>query len=270
MSANARRRRIQEFLASHDKLTVEAAVGLFQASPATIRRDFTELVASGGVERFRGGIRRLQNEKDSMIPVILRAGWYSAEKRYLAWRIYEYLKNVRTLFVDGGSTTTHLGMFLRNPEQTIITNSITLCNVVSEMFPSGGGAEIRLTGGRFYPESGLLLGSRAEEAVAAYHAEAIVLSARGITSSGIYNHNDLIAGINLRMIENSDRVILVADHSKIGFHAMNRVCPINRIEALFTVQTEENRQCLEEIRAAGVKVFCDCPFDVRPQPPDLG
>jgi len=30
-----------------------------------------------------------------------------------------------------------------------------------------------------------------------------------------------------------------------------------------TVKTEENRKCLEEIQAAGVKVFCDFPFEVR-------
>lgn len=263
MSAEIRRRKIQEYLSRHDRLTVGEAVGLFQASPATIRRDFAEISAQGGVGRIRGGICRRENVADNMIPFTLRAKWYSAEKRYLAWHVYEYLKEVRSFFIDGGSTTTHLGMFLRNPEQVVITNSLTLCNVISEMFPSGGGAEIRLTGGRFYPESGLFLGSHAEAAVTAYHADVTILSARGITPSGIYNHNELIAGINLRMIENSDRVVLIADHSKIGIHAMNKVCSLQKIEALFTVETEENRNCLEAIRAAGVKVFCDFPFDTE-------
>ena len=44
---------------------------------------------------------------------------------------------------------------------------------------------------------------------------------------------------------------------------MNKVCSLQKIEALFTVRTEENRKCLEEIGAAGVKVFCDFPFEVR-------
>ena len=261
MSNGTRRRKIQEYLSGHDRLTVEEAVRVFHASPATIRRDFSEITALGGVRRFRGGICRQQNEQDNMIPFALRTKWYSAEKRYLAWHVYEYLKEVRSFFIDGGSTTTHLGMFLRNPRQLVITNSLTLCNVVSELFPSGGGAEIRLTGGRFHPESGLFLGSHAESAVTAYHADVTVLSARGITSSGIYNHNELIAGIQLRMIENSDRVVLIADHSKIGRHAMNKVCSLQKIEALFTVKTEENQKSLNEIQSAGVKIFCDFPFE---------
>ena len=261
MSASTRRHKIQEYLSEHNELTVEEAVELFRASPATIRRDFAEISIDGGVKRIRGGIRRKQNAEDEMIPFILRNKWYSAEKRYLAWHVYEYLKDVHSFFIDGGSTTTHLGMFFRNPKQVVITNSITLCNVISELFPSGGGAEIVMTGGRFYPESGLFLGSHAEASAAAYHADVTVLSARGITASGIYNHNELISGMNLRMIENSDRVILVADHSKIGHHAMNKVCSWDKIDTLFTVKTDENRACLEEIQAAGVNVICDFPFD---------
>ena len=257
MGIAARRKRIQEYLSEHEMLTVDNAVRLFHASPATIRRDFADIALDGGVARVRGGIRRILNRQDELIPFILREKWYSSEKRCLAWSVHEYLKTAGSIFVDGGTTTAHLGIFLRNPEQVVITNSLSLCNIIAELFPSGGGPEVRITGGRFHPESGLFLGPQAETSVAAYHAEATVLSARGVTPSGIYNHNELIAGINRRMIEHSDRVILVADHSKIGVSAMNRVCSLRQIEALFTVETEENRNVLAEIRAAGVKVFSD-------------
>ncbi|MBR2373539.1 MAG: DeoR/GlpR transcriptional regulator [Lentisphaeria bacterium] len=258
MGIASRRRQIQEYLSEHDMLTVDDAVQLFGASPATIRRDFQEISVNGGARRIRGGICRRIDEHDNMIPLTLREKWYSAEKRYLAWQLYnKYLKDVRSFFIDGGSTTAHLGMFLKDPEQVVITNSLPLCNIIREMFPSGGGPQIITTGGRLYPGSGLLLGPQSEAAAAAYHAEVTVLSARGITASGIYNHNELIAGINLRMIENSDKVVLIADHSKIGVAAMHKVCPLHKIEALFTVETAENREILAEIRAAGVKVFCN-------------
>ena len=262
MNGELRRSQIQEYLSQHDILTVEEAVQLFQASPATIRRDFTELSANGGVSRVRGGICRQHNDLDELVPFTLRKKWYSTEKRYLAWRVYEYLKDVKTLFIDGGSTTTHLGIFLRNSQQTVITNSLPLCNVISEIFPSGGGPEIRSTGGCFHPESGLFLGSHAESAVAEYHADATILSARGVTASGIFNHNEQIAGINRKMMEHSDRVILIADHSKIGVTAMNRVCALDKIEALFTLETNENKALLNDIRSAGVKVFSDSPFEL--------
>ena len=260
MSITTRQKHIQEYLSEHETLSVADATELFQASAATIRRDFAEIALHGGVTRIRGGICRNLNQQDKLIPLILREKWYSDEKRYLACRVCQYLENVRTIFIDGGSTTTHLGIFLKDPRHVIITNSLPLCNIIAELYPSGGGPEVRMTGGRFHPESGLFLGANAEAAAAAYHAEVTVLSARGITPSGIYNHNELIAGINRSMIGHSDRVILIADQSKIGISAMNRVCPLDRIEALFTVETAENKAVLAEIRAAGVKVFSDSPF----------
>lgn len=256
-----RQKKIQEYLSLHEKLTVEEAVSLFRASPATIRRDFAEISSTGGISRIRGGIRRNRNRFDELIPIALREKWYSAEKRFLAAQAYQYIKPFKTFFIDGGSTTTHLGVFFRENNQKIITNSLPLCNILSEIFSAGGGPEIRMTGGLFYPESGLLLGTNAENSVADYHADVAILSVRGINSNGVYNHNELIAGINRKMIENADHTIIIADHTKIGASAMNKVCSLDKIHALFTIKTVENQAELEKIRTAGVKVFDDCPFE---------
>ncbi len=261
MGIHSRQKQISEYLSSHEELSVKTAVELFNASPATIRRDFAEIAASGGVLRVRGGICRNLNRFDELVPLALRGSWYSAEKRFLAFQAYQYLKKCRVIFIDGGSTTAHLAMFLRDPKQIIITNSLPLCNMFSEIFPSGGGPEIRMTGGLFHPESGLLLGTDAENSVAGYHADAALISARGVDSCGIYNHNELIAGINRKMIENSDRTLLIADHTKIGVTAMTKVCSLQKIEALFTVATPQNQKHLHAMRNAGVKVFSDCPFE---------
>ncbi len=261
MGIHSRQKQILEYLSSHENLSVKTAVELFRASPATIRRDFAEIAASGGVSRIRGGICRKLNRFDELVPLALRGSWYSAEKRFLAFQAYQYLKECRVIFIDGGSTTAHLAMFLRDPKQVIITNSLPLCNMFSEIFPSGGGPEIIMTGGSFHPESGLLLGAGAESSVAGYHADAALISARGVNANGVYNHNGLIAGINRRMIENADRTLLIADHTKIGAAAMTEVCSLREIEALFTVSTPQNQKYLNEISDAGVKVFGDCPFE---------
>lgn len=261
MEINLRQKRIQEYLSAHEMLTVSEAVKIFGVSPATVRRDFAEISSLGAVTRFRGGIARKVNAPDELIPFALRGQWYSAEKRFLAAQVYHYIKNCRTVFIDGGTTTTHLGMFLRDPAQSIITNSHPLCSVFSELFPSGGGPEIRMTGGIFHPESGLMLGSEAERAIAACHADIAVISARGVDANGVYNHNESIAAVNRVMIAHADRTILIADHSKIGVKALTRVCPPEKIEALFTVETGDNHLELNKIRSSGIKVFSDCPFE---------
>ena len=52
MSGEIRRLRILEYLSRHEFLTVEEAVSLFQASPATIRRDFTEAAEKHHLQLF--------------------------------------------------------------------------------------------------------------------------------------------------------------------------------------------------------------------------
>jgi DeoR/GlpR family transcriptional regulator of sugar metabolism len=118
-----------------------------------------------------------------------------------------------------------------------------------------------MTGGRFSPESGLLLGPGAINNIAAYHADIAILSVRGIDGNGLYNHNEEIAEIGRTMIENADHVIIIADHSKIGRCAMNKVASCDRIEALFTMETAENSNTLNEILTAGVKVFSEHPIN---------
>ena len=257
-----RQKQILEHLSTHDILSVNDAVVLFGVSPATVRRDFTELAASGSVKRICGGIARNIVDQAEPQPFILREKWYSAEKRFLAAQLFKYIQEAKTIFIDGGTTTAHLGMFLKNPEQAVITNSVPLCNIVSEMFPAGGGAAVYMTGGRFNPTGSLLLGSNAEAAVAKYHADVAVISVRGIDENGLYNHNEDIAAIGRTMIANADKTVVIADHSKIGQRAMNKVSPLSSIEALFTVETNENRMLINKIRKSGIKVFCENPFNL--------
>ncbi len=254
MKSMERQKKMLEYLADHDELSVEDAVRLFNASPATVRRDFTDLDANGSVTRMRGGIRCSPGRQDNVLPFTLREKWFSEEKRRLAYKAFELVRNAKVLFIEGGTTTSHLGMFLSSPMQTLITNSIPLCNLLAGRFQSGGGPEVLLTGGRFQLRTGLLLGPNAESGAAQYHADAVILSVRGINSEAIYNNNELIAGIGRVMIANSARVIVIADHSKIGTQAMCRVSSLSPIDCLITMETPENRSALESIRAAGVHI----------------
>ncbi len=246
-----RRKELLFYLAEHDVLYIDDAVKLFGASPATLRRDFAELAGSGMVGRTRGGIRRMSDCREQPLPLLLREQWYSDEKRRLAEHAFEHIRTLKSLFIDGGSTTAHLGMLLNDPEQTVVTNSLAFCSMLSRRFPNGGGPRVFLTGGHFYPESGLLLGSNAEHNVERYHADAAVISARGIDYSAVYNNNELVSGIGRAMTANSARTIVIADHSKIGISGMHRVCGLESVSLLITAKTPENAASLNLILSSG-------------------
>ena len=254
MKQEFRLREMLEYLTDHEMLTTDTATALFSASPATVRRDFTILARNGSVRKLHGGIIRVQ-ERDSLLPFCLRARWYSEEKRMLAEKTMELLHPGETLFLDGGTTTSHLGMFLPATGYTVITNSLPLCEILSQRFPNQGTSGLLLTGGRLHMTSGLLLGSSAEESLRQYRADTTILSVRGLDTRALYNDTETIAGVEKAMIARSDRLIVIADHSKIGKRAMAQICPVQRAAYLITTETPENTEVLERIRKTGVRVI---------------
>lgn len=253
MIPSQRQQKMSEYLAEHEYLSVETAVARFAASPATVRRDFNEMGEAGIVERVHGGIRRTTSANDGLLPLALREQWFSEEKRRLAEATAALIPVGSIVFIDGGSTTAHLGMYL--PEKlTVITNSLSLSALLSQRFPSGGGPEIYLTGGLLHLKSGLMLGPNAEAAATQYRADLAITSVRGLDATAAYNDTELIAGIERVMIANAKKLIVLADHTKIGRTSLCRVCALDRVATLVTTRDDANAAALDAIRAAGVEV----------------
>ncbi|MCL5270701.1 MAG: DeoR/GlpR family DNA-binding transcription regulator [bacterium] len=250
----ARHEQILSILGEHDVLSVTDAVARLGASPATIRRDFHHLAERGLVVRARGGVKVARPEPDDMVPFALREVRFADEKKALARHAAGLLAPGDTVLVDGGTTTFMLAAALPPISLRVITNSVRLAAALEELVPDRARLEIYLTGGFLYPNSGLLLGPSAQASLAQYHAHWAFLSVGGITAEGIYNTSEWVVETERVMMASADRVAILADHSKIGRHAMCRVAGLDRIGLLITDAWPANREALEEYRAGGVEV----------------
>ena len=253
MKQEERYRQLFSLLNERGTLSLEECGRLLHVSPATLRRDFAVLDSRGSARRIRGGLLRIP-ERESVLPFELRNQYFSEEKRLLAQTAAALIQTGETLFIDGGTTTAHLGAFLDESCQ-IITNSMHLMGVLMRRFPGKGGSNIMLTGGRLHIMSGLLLGPEAEASVTRFHADTTILSVRGMDAGTLYNNNEMISGIERAMIANSDRVIVVADHSKIGRTAMSKICLLRKIQILVTTETAENAALLASAEERGLRVI---------------
>lgn len=250
-----RHERMLQYLAEHEFLTLSQGVQVFQASVATVRRDFNDLARQNLVRRTRGGVKLEKNYDQGMTPFRLREIQYSAEKEILARRAVAMLKSGEVIFIDGGTTTSHLAMCLPNLPLRIITNSLRLASLLEEKRMEKSVWEIYLTGGYLYPHSGILLGPNAASSLMQYHADWAFLSAGGVTENGISNTNDLVVETERVMIENAERVVILADHSKIGKRAMCHVCNLDKIDILITDPWPENETLLHTIEEKGVELI---------------
>lgn len=254
MRQNDRQEEILRYLSENDYLSVDTAIELFSASPATVRRDFTELAANGKAERVRGALRKIASESGNMPPFALREVRHSKEKTAMAKFAVTLLRPGDVLIVDGGTSTFHLAHFLPEFSLKIITNSIRLAMFLDEKYSDRNNLEVFLTGGFLYPKSYLLTGLQTKISLNQYHAGWTFLSAGGINTVGVSNNNELAVESEQVMIENSDKVVVIADHSKIGRQAMCQICRLDKIDYLITDNFPENETILKDIEAHGVQV----------------
>lgn len=251
MLQRQRQEKILGHLSGSEFLSVEDAVRIFKSSPATVRRDFSELVESGQAIKVRGGLKAAVSA--GMLPFSARAGIYSAEKEALAKSAAAMISPGDVLFIDGGTTTFHMAGCLPDMNIRIITNSLRLASVLEEM-KAGARWEIYLTGGFLYTQSGILLGPNALYGISQYHADKAFLSASGVDESGVYNSSELVVETERIMIGNSDKIIIMADHSKIGKRGLAKVCDIGKIGVIITDRNPVSRKSLNLIRKKGIEI----------------
>ncbi len=237
-------------------LTVDEACELLNVSPATVRRDFNLIYQNGKAEKTWGGITKLGNLPDEMKPLRLRQTQNLEEKKAIAKKAAELISDGDVIIVDGGTTTLEMAPYIANRKIRIITNSLLIAYEIHLKRSGWTGAEVFLSGGFLYPDSGLFVGPEAIKNLKQYHADLAFLSVGGIDEHTITNSNQLVVETERTMMEQSDQVILLADNSKFGNRAMVKLCDPQEVHMLITTYSK-NDQMLTALSNFGIKILKD-------------
>ncbi len=225
MKRRQRQRQILELLRDEPELAVDVACLRLGASAATVRREFAQLAAEGRVEKTWGGIRlSAAAGQTPAAPAAFqqRLAENTAEKRAIAQAAAALLEDGDVVMIDGGTTTYQLCEFIALKRVRIITNSLVIAQAVDRLKGRQRGAEIYLTGGILQPESSVLSGPPAEAFLKRYHARWAFLSAAGVDAKEATNHDEAVLASERLMIEQSERVALLVDHTKLGRRKWSR------------------------------------------------
>lgn len=253
MNARERYDQIIQAIAERGTLSIRRAVDLTGASEITIRRDFAEMAKAGVVERYRGGVGRPADGQ--MSPFAFRQVRFSEEKAALAHRAVSLLKPDDAVFIDGGTTTYHIATCLPDIALKIFTNSLRLAEAMSECKGRKNVQHVHLSGGKVYSRGGLLVGPGVVTGLEQYHANWAFLSVAGITEQGFYNTDEEIAAAERVMIRNADKVVVLADRSKIGKYALCSVCTLDQVDYLITDADPARSTLLPTLTRQGITVL---------------
>jgi DeoR family fructose operon transcriptional repressor len=248
MWAQERRRLIIEKLRGQQGMAAEGLAEALGVSRETVRRDLLSLEAEGVLKRVHGGAV-LAAESQPEPPLSSRLQLRRQEKEAIAHAVVNLLRPGQTCFIDAGSTTALLAVELcRLNGLTIITNS---AEVAQTLQSRGATHEVMLLGGLLRPDIPGLHGESTMADIMRFNADIALLSPMALhPEEGAANYMLPEAEIARLMARRSRRVIMLADHAKLGRTGRVQICPSRDITTLVT--DREGATHIESFRKAGV------------------
>lgn len=241
--------RILDALAGKEGLRVGELAESLGVSAATMRRDLALLESQALIRRSHGGAsQNLAYE----LPVRFRDGHQRQSKRRIALACAAAIpRTPQAIALGGGTTTTEVARLLaERKDLTIITNAI---NIAMELVMRPR-LRVIVTGGVMRPASYELVGAWTDHFIASTPISMAVMGVDGISmEGGLTTHDAVEAQTNQRMIEKAERVVVVADRTKVGAVTLAKLADISAVDLLITEAAAPEDE-VARLRAAGLKV----------------
>jgi DeoR family transcriptional regulator of aga operon len=241
---------ILEKLGRHTSVGVPELAAELAVSQASIRRDLRLLEEQQLLTRTHGGA--VASGVLYELPMRYRGGRHRDAKRAIARRALELLPaGVTSIGLNGGSTTTEVARALMSHGRLrVVTNAL---NIASELAVRAQ-IDLVVSGGSARAESYELVGPIAEATLAGLNLDVAILGVDGISAAaGLSTHHEVEAQTNRAILVAAERVIVVADATKIGRRAFARISEISTVSDLVT-DSGADPQAVADLEAAGVVV----------------
>lgn len=254
MLAEQRRQSILAELERMESVSVAELSERFGVSDMTIRRDLDALSEQELLRKVHGGAVRTGRKMGQEPHFAQKRSLQLLEKKSIAREAVRLADPGDTIAFGAGTTTWHVAAELRQVngnDFTFITNSTNIALTLQE----NGWEQIVLSGGIFRTPSDALVGPYAERTLKSLNADTLFLGAHGVhPDAGLTTPNIAEAETDRILIEAAQRVVIVADHTKLGVVALAQISSLARADVLIT-DDKANEAILREIELTGVRVI---------------
>lgn len=227
---NRRQQAIISFLKDESFATINDLAEKFAVTTQTIRRDVNALCSTGALSRFHGGVgltNSIQNNQYQDRQLAL-----AGAKDEIGKLVAEMIPNNASVFLNIGTTTETVAKHLLTHENLrIVTNNLH----IAEIFSWKSDFEVMLAGGTVRGPDGGVVGEAAIEFLQRFRLDFGIIGISGIDRDGSLLDFDLReVRAAEAIIQNSRKVILVADHTKFGRPAMAKAGKLEDVDILVT------------------------------------
>ncbi len=256
MLKEERRNRILSLLQENNSITSIEFSKTLNVSQETIRKDLNYLDENGLLKRTFGGAMPVSvsnSEADNSDPSFeLRKISNYAEKDAIGKFAATLIEPRDTIFLDASTTTLQMVKYLpEDMDIIVITNALSvICELVKKE-----GISIISVGGYYRKLSTSFLGSTALSVLGNYNINKAFLSGNSVSIEiGLTDPAEPEADFKRKIVEISQKSILLSDHTKFGKIALFTDCPITVFK---TVVSDKNLpdEFVESLEKLKIKVY---------------
>ena len=247
MSSNRRHDEILKILARLRAVSVGELTTRLKVSEVTIRKDLTTLEEMGFLVRTRGGAELAEDSRFRRTMNVRRSENLD-QKRAVARRASELLREGDTIFIDSGSTCMLFAEELQDIALRVVTNSIDVMTRLADV----PGISLISVGGSYHKEAGSFLGPMAIQNLFDFQIGSCFLGATGFSSKGVFSSQNILeVQIKQQALSVSERRVVLADSSKYEFSAFSVFARPDSVDVLVTDRSFEGTDALT---ALGIEV----------------
>lgn len=230
MIKNQRQQQILDLIKENGSCSVQKLSEIFNVSEPTIRSDLKLLDKGGYINRQHGGAF-IETSAYNSFSFALEDRGHNEEKRRIARKASEFVHNGDNIILDSGTTTTALAQELKKMNNLeILTNSI---NIGFQL--SSTSNHVVIIGGEIKHPTISLTGTLGISMLNGVLVDYLFLATGGLDiEKGLSLPSFSDVELKKAMINSANKVILLADSSKIGKVKFATMGYLEKIDILIT------------------------------------
>lgn len=231
ISIAERHKHILDCLARDGYVRVAEMAKELDVTTVTIRKDLKYLEEKKLLYRTHGSASPV-NPQTQEVEVREKEKIHIDEKRRIAMAAAQLIEPDDSIIIASGSTVQMLGDFIQpQGHLTVVTSSLKTAVHLNSM----DRVDVIQLGGNVRKNSLSVVGVYTSQFFEQITCSKLFLGVDGIDLDyGITNSNIEEALLNIKMIEASQRTIIMADSSKFGRRGFGRICNLDRIDVIIT------------------------------------
>lgn len=255
MLSEQRYKEILNLLDREGSIKASTLCTIFKASRETIRRDLETMESKGMIRRIHGGAMKLEAPQErSQVYTSFdeRKAEHFSYKEEVANEAANYISEGQAVALDSGTTALALARVIKERfhSLTVVTNSLAVANELA----NAEGITLVMTGGIYRSDEEAFVSDIATLIFSKINIDIFFLTTCGISvERGItYQRMDEVLVQN-KMMEASERTVVIADSSKFGVNSLVKMCGIEEVSLIIT-DSKAPKEQVKAFEKAGVKV----------------